>query len=613
MRFLFLLLMAASMARAGTRAHEPMASKRLPVVPREATERASKLLRELPSLAPAAAGERLAELLSGHELPRDEAGPWFDLIARAGGPAELQQIYIGLVTGLADDCCEGPPGADFDTGLAFTADEMQTRAIKALIEAAEKRHVLPSSPYLDGRLHFGRHMYFSGPDGSAGDLARLAALLRVTEDYPTLVDLLSRSDDHRAAFDALLLLEPDVAAAAVESACLELDDPLAAGGALLILARTAPERALRFAGRILSMAMDPVALAHLWDQLLTTEGFREALLETLPAYLPPRVLAAGESAAQRVGAKELAEKLHGTASRGAADFRSLAEDAASHGDAVQGEMVFRDANGMCSDCHALGGIGPTRGPDLAKLATTRSAAEIVAAVLQPSAHVTRRYEMVASDEREVTVHAGTGEPSAPRKFTRRPPAEWGASTEPPVAAGPGAFSGMPTGLTDDFTLQELRNLLAFLLHLGTPGGRDAANPHVARQWRIESESTTHPGDFINRRQPTGGTSEVTALIDGRLLKKDSLDALVDSTSRPFYLGIYFDVPVAGKVHLTLEGVAEAWVDGHPIKEPGETVRVLERGEHCLDIRLDPKAMPRFLRVASPDATFSKAPLYSGRD
>ena len=105
--FLFYVLLSLPLlAKAGTpRDALPIGARA--TVSQAATQQAAELLQQLPTLSPVTAAARLSDLLKDRDLPRDAAAPWFDLIARIGGPDQLQQIYVGLVTAIADDCCEG--------------------------------------------------------------------------------------------------------------------------------------------------------------------------------------------------------------------------------------------------------------------------------------------------------------------------------------------------------------------------------------------------------------------------------------------------------------------------------------------------------------------------
>src|SRR5262245_59222281 len=97
--FLALFLSLAAV-EAREPAGEPLKIQPRQIVTEEDTRRANELWHELPRLTPGAAAARLEELLKDRDLPRPLAGPWPELLARVGGPRELQQLYVGVVASL---------------------------------------------------------------------------------------------------------------------------------------------------------------------------------------------------------------------------------------------------------------------------------------------------------------------------------------------------------------------------------------------------------------------------------------------------------------------------------------------------------------------------------
>ncbi len=56
------------------------------------------------------------------------------------------------------------------------------------------------------------------------------------------------------------------------------------------------------------------------------------------------------------------------------------------GDAARGREIFF-AKGACDDCHAVGGLGSRKGPDLSRVGRERRALEIEDSILNPTAVV----------------------------------------------------------------------------------------------------------------------------------------------------------------------------------------------------------------------------------
>src|SRR3954451_15185097 len=98
MRYLLFLVVLGCplLAEEEPKLHHPLPIKVRATVTEAATQEAAALLKELPTVPPADATDRLSALLKDSNLPRDTAVPWFDLIAQVGGPTELQQLYVGL-------------------------------------------------------------------------------------------------------------------------------------------------------------------------------------------------------------------------------------------------------------------------------------------------------------------------------------------------------------------------------------------------------------------------------------------------------------------------------------------------------------------------------------
>ena len=78
-----------------------------------------------------------------------------------------------------------------------------------------------------------------------------------------------------------------------------------------------------------------------------------------------------------------------------------ATQSSTSGDRAAGKQYFFGA-GKCGSCHMVAGRGSVFGPDLSSVASERTATEIRAALLDPSAHIAAGYE-------SVTVHLRSGQ------------------------------------------------------------------------------------------------------------------------------------------------------------------------------------------------------------
>gem|GEM_PF-5206744 len=120
------------------------------------------------------------------------------------------------------------------------------------------------------------------------------------------------------------------------------------------------------------------------------------------------------------------------------------------GDPVAGRLVFEshpDAN--CTSCHAIQGVGGSRGPDLDKVASRLTAGGLLQSLIHPGAKLARGFETIPGPP--------GGTPVLPEV-----PAFPADAADPPAPDGPaGPVSIMPPAGTL-LTLRELRDLIAYL-------------------------------------------------------------------------------------------------------------------------------------------------------
>ncbi|HEX7899749.1 MAG TPA: HEAT repeat domain-containing protein [Planctomycetota bacterium] len=134
------------------------------------------------------------------------------------------------------------------------------------------------------------------------------------------------------------------------------------------------------------------------------------------------------------------------------------------GDAKRGREIFLGRKAGCVACHAAGGQGGRVGPDLSKIGSIRHAADLLEAVVFPSATFARGFEPFVVRTKDGGVTDGlivreTAESivvfTADRTEKRIPRAAVDAVRESKISI-------MPQGLDAQLTKDELRDLLAFL-------------------------------------------------------------------------------------------------------------------------------------------------------
>ncbi|NBY01669.1 MAG: hypothetical protein EBQ87_06765 [Planctomycetes bacterium] len=136
----------------------------------------------------------------------------------------------------------------------------------------------------------------------------------------------------------------------------------------------------------------------------------------------------------------------------------------STGDIRRGQVVFQNAKAACNVCHSIGYLGGKVGPDLTRIGQIRSERDLLEAILFPSASFVRSYEpiKIATSSGKVfqgLIKADTPEEivliTGPDQQTRIPRADI-------EIMEPGTVSVMPAGLDQQFSSQELADLVAFL-------------------------------------------------------------------------------------------------------------------------------------------------------
>lgn len=138
------------------------------------------------------------------------------------------------------------------------------------------------------------------------------------------------------------------------------------------------------------------------------------------------------------------------------------------GDAERGRILFRDA--LCSRCHRIGIRGAAVGPDLTFVGRRFSRRDMLESVLSPNLSVAEQYRQEAIETHSGKVHIGRIMPEGDyRKETLKlalDPLDASKVIEidkKEIAEHKSVpTSPMPSGLLDTFTIEEIRDLLAYL-------------------------------------------------------------------------------------------------------------------------------------------------------
>ena len=150
------------------------------------------------------------------------------------------------------------------------------------------------------------------------------------------------------------------------------------------------------------------------------------------------------------------------------DLAGLHGNEGPKGDVERGRLLFKEA--LCARCHRVGLRGAAVGPDLTHVSRRFSRKDVLESVLFPSKSVAENYRLEAITTLAGQVHTGRIIPEGDYRSENIR-----LSIDPLDASqvveidkqdidqhAPSPASPMPSGLLDTLTIEEVRDLLAFL-------------------------------------------------------------------------------------------------------------------------------------------------------
>ena len=561
--------------------------------------RERQLAFALQSIEPALASEVLGRLIAGGPIPRDGSGPWIELIASAGGPGEVGQLFKQLLD------------SGFDEPAAV-------RAWSALVEAARLRGVKPGTD----RERFGA-LLNSRDEKFRLAAVQLAGAWKVAAFVPRLLRIAGdpnvSGQERAAAFSALR----DIGGS----------DVLSGLKALVTVAPSAELRrhaAVGLAGLDLNDAL-PVVLAlletttdsadaeALWRGLLGVRGAGVKLAAALSnTRLTPALARAGLRPAREGNQNQpLVQALMKTAGLtlanvqlSPAEIQALAREALARGDAARGERLYRRAELACAVCHAIGGAGGKVGPDLTSIGASSPPDYLVESVLYPNAKIKEGYHSVTISTRDQRDLSGmvTKENAAEIVLRTADGREVSIAIKD-IARRIDAGSLMPAGLLDTLLPEERLDLIKFLSMLGKPGDYDAARGNVARAWKlylvVSGNQATGMEPVVKGDFALNGWVPALTLVNGRL-PRDTLELAFPSlvNTRGFFAATRFDAARTGTARFALTGATKSvWLNGAPIKAGAQFSTNVQAGTNTLVVQLDEARLPDELGLSSADVAF----------
>ncbi len=257
----------------------------------------------------------------------------------------------------------------------------------------------------------------------------------------------------------------------------------------------------------------------------------------------------------------------------AEDVSVLASDALEQGDPFRGEILFRKTSLACASCHAIGGAGPSVGPDLTAIGSAAPAEYIVESILLPNKALAEHFEnfslvtrdggayvgsLVFRNERQVTIKdaISSQEVTIARNRIRK-------MTEMP--------SLMPAGLANQLkNRQEFLDLTSFVAQLGRPGPFAVSKAQVIRKWDA-AESAIAPESMSDQSiHDIANWQRHYSRARGEL----SIDASESSSNSIIAKG-NVEVNRAGSIRLNLEGARDLrlWIDGQEVADLDGSIEI----------------------------------------
>ena len=140
----------------------------------------------------------------------------------------------------------------------------------------------------------------------------------------------------------------------------------------------------------------------------------------------------------------------------------LATSEGRKGDSEAGKLAFTKAK--CADCHRAGSLGKVVGPDLTTVSSRFTRKEVIESILFPSHVISDQYRSYRVLTTDGKVHAGMMIKNADNSVTIRDSQlkEVTISEENIETLEPSGTSLMPSGLFDDLSSAEIRDLMTFM-------------------------------------------------------------------------------------------------------------------------------------------------------
>jgi putative heme-binding domain-containing protein len=403
-----------------------------------------------------------------------------ELLASKAVEPKTRESFLNILaeTGDANDLATLVDGATYTRGGAHDA-AMQTRVLGVLEKASRARNLRPAGNVGGALLK----LWQASNDGSSQiGVLRLATLWRVKQLEPAALDAAFRTptDDELRSAGATAL-----AAIGGTNATKQLDElagPARSSGervaAAVGFSSLDLKRAAEITADVLAKDTEGASVPHLLPAFLNRKRGASLLGEAMQKQSPSRD--AARAALRFMGSVGRADKellagfnaaagLSGEPLQATPEWvRQLVAEVRERGDAARGRDIFRRADLNCLACHTVGIEGGTIGPDLNAIGSGQPLEFIIGAVLEPNREVKENYESIEVTMKDGETYTGyrvrsDGTELAMRDVARNQVVRLRRDQ---IASQAERGSVMPSGLVDQLTRAELRDLFRYLSELG---------------------------------------------------------------------------------------------------------------------------------------------------
>lgn len=555
----------------------------------------------LQSVGGGSAAQPLLRLIREGKLPKDREASAWELIARTGGPAELQAVLDRVLSKISNTERDG-----LIAGLEQAARDSNMKPAGDLERIEEIVKTNPGAMRLVGlwKLTSMRPLVNQVATGRDVPLANRQAALEALTRFGGKGSIQALTE---VANDTRPMPIRVMAVAALTSLDLEVASKQAAD--LLVEAKPTDDVSDVFRA-FLAKKGGVNALAKALDgKKLATDVAKSGLQVIRSSVQDAKVL---NDAITKAGGLSVARTDYT-----AAEVKAYVDEVLSKGDPVRGEQVYRRKDVTCMACHAIAGAGGQVGPDMTSIGASAQVDYLVESLLMPNKAVKEGYHAlkVTTLDNRVVVGVKTREADGKLFLRTSEDKEIGIS-EKNIDEKVASRSLMPDGLADQLTRQELVDLVRFLSELGKLGPYAPNKARLVRRWQVLEPVNENMNKL--RRASVAATVEAPddflwtttyAKVAGELPLDSTAKLVVWNGSEPFAMvRAQLDVTSGGPIKLKINGTKglTMWVGNTPVNLKDETVLEIKPGLQNLTFKVDLSKRTEGVRVELEDVPSSAA-------